>query len=275
MFDGCLLLEKIIEMRIPIKKILARGMRIMTAVIGHNECHLRDTYLLYPVSLNGFCKAMNVAQEKGYAPIMYNSATALEEGILKKPPAKKYFIVPPDKRQAFDEFYKSIARKQYNFKNELIRYCIQDVQCLWEAAEKFRTLIHEQLTIPNIYGAAITTAGAAMKIFRTPKFLKLNSIPIVAEHMATARNSQLACKYIEYMNQKHNYNFVYTGNNTSGENRVEGVFVDGHDIALKLIIEVNGCEVSPFIACILFCVKKTNSNQFNHSYKLSVPYKIS
>jgi hypothetical protein len=262
MFDGALLLEQLIDMRIPIKKILARGMRIMTAIIGLNDCHLRDSYLLYPISLNGFCKAMDVAQEKNFAPILYNSVTALTEGTLKKPPAKSFYVVAPEKRLAFDQFYKTIARKQYNFKSELIRYCMQDVRCLWEAAEKFRTHIHNQVQIPNIYGAAMTTAGAAMKIFRTPKFLKNKLIPIVAEHMATARNSQLACKYIEYMNQKHGYNFVYTGNNASGENRVEGVFVDGHDIAQKLIIEVHGCEVSPQVVC-----KKFNLCALFHIYK--------
>jgi hypothetical protein len=241
-FDGQLLLEQVVAMQVPVKQLLARGMKMMTAVLGHNKCHLRDSYLIYPVSLNNFCRAMGIPMLKGFAPILWNSETTMRSHTDEHPPPRKYFVVPHDRQQEFNTFYNSIRDKKYNFKKEMIDYCMQDVQLLWEAAEKFRIHIHNQVKIPNIYGAAMTSAGAAMKIFRST-FVKPKTLPLIFEHMPTARNSHFAMKYINYMNACHHYNFIHNGNSRTGEHRVAGYFVDGYDVNNNCILEVLGCEV--------------------------------
>jgi hypothetical protein len=90
-FDGIILLKALIDMNIPISSITNRGMKLMSAVVGPYKCLLHDTFLLYPTSLSRFCQAMDIEEDKSFAPILYNSATALDKLPLRHPPGKKIF----------------------------------------------------------------------------------------------------------------------------------------------------------------------------------------
>ena len=114
---------------------------------------------------------------------------------------------------------------------------------LYKAAEKFRIMIQVQFNIDCIWSCAVTTAGAAVFIFRKA-FLKPNTIPIIHEHCATSINSVECYIHAEYLNHRHNYNFVHAANNDSGERHICGYAVDAYDEAERVILQFMGCEVS-------------------------------
>jgi hypothetical protein len=241
-FDGIILLEELVRMEVPMQRVISRGMKLISLVVGLNKCHLRDSYLLYPCSLSKFCETMNVGMDKDWCPILYNSATALAEPRQPRPPAKRYFVVPPGKQGEFDKFYATIANRPYYFKRELVKYCMRDVVCLWAAAEKFRKRIADQLGIINIYASALTTATAAVHIFRS-KFLKRGALAVFHEHCALTKNSAQAYKYMEWLNCCHNYQLEH-GANQPRERRIAGWLVDGYDRHRRIVVEYMGCEVT-------------------------------
>jgi hypothetical protein len=250
-FDGIILLQALIEMEVTIRSITSRGMKLMSLVVGPYKCVLRDTFLLYPTSLSRFCAAMGIKDDKSFAPILFNSATALDQPVLRNPPGKKYYVVAKARRTEFNAFYDTIAHKRYDFKTQMVNYCKQDTVVLYKAAETFRLMIQSQFKIHCIWSVAVTTASAAMYIFRH-SFLIPNSIPIIHEHCATSINSVECYIHVEYLNLRHNYNFVHAANSGCGERKICGYAVDAYDDNLRIILQFMGCDVSDPIGVVWF-----------------------
>jgi hypothetical protein len=134
-FDGQLLLEALVEHGVQIKSLQARGMKLMGVVVGPFSMKLKDSFLLFPTSLSKFCQAMEVEGEKGFCPILANSATALSRPSGRCP-ARRNFVVPKERQEEFEIFFTDRrSRAGYNFKRELVAYCVQDVRLLWMACE--------------------------------------------------------------------------------------------------------------------------------------------
>jgi len=115
---------------------------------------------------------------------------------------------------------------------------------LYKAAEKFRLMIHAQFNIDCIWSNAVTTASAAMFIFRHA-FVLPQTIPIIHEHCATSINSIECYIHVGYLNHRHNYNFIHAANSGGcGERKICGFAVDAYDEQRRIILQFMGCEVS-------------------------------
>jgi hypothetical protein len=241
-FDGQLLLEALVEHGVEIKSLQARGMKLMGVVVGPFSMKLKDSFLLFPTSLSKFCQAMEVEGEKGFCPILANSATALSRPSGRCP-ARRHFVVPKERQAEFEIFFTDRrSRKGYNFKRELVAYCVQDVRLLWMACEKFRSMIEKQLGVRNIFNVSTTTASAAMFIFRLC-FMPRQSIAILSEHMAQHYNSALSYIFTDFLNKTMGYRFQHGASGQRGERKIYGRMLDGWDEERQVMLTVLGCEV--------------------------------
>ena len=121
------------------------------------------------------------------------------------------------------------------FREELAKYCIQDVNILRESCLRFRSIfIEETETDPFQY---VTIAATVMGIYRH-KFLKPNTIAIVPKHLYRGINKMYSKDSIQWLE------FVAFVTNTEIKHDQEHgkkYFVDGYDPVNKIVYEYYGC----------------------------------
>jgi hypothetical protein len=78
--------------------------------------------------------------------------------------------------QKYNQYISSFSGKQWNLRNELIKYCEQDVVSLYEVWCKFDKYIFDKFQIKINHSK--TLPSLAFKIFNK-KFLNSDQIPII------------------------------------------------------------------------------------------------
>lgn len=102
-----------------------------------------------------------------------------------------------DGKAAFDEWYEEHRNDPFNFQDELLRYCISDVDILLEGCLKFRAMFKE-ISVSDEwpegidpFASAITIASACNMLIRT-HFLKPNTIGCIPTHGYSSKEPQSA-----------------------------------------------------------------------------------
>ena len=148
-YDTRLIYEDIIQRKsdINISAIMA-GSHFNEIKIGR-QLYLRDTMLHMVGSLKNIAKDNGCTLDKGYFPHLFNS---LENYNYVGPiPEKRFFDMSANAKSQtdFDEFNKWYSEQsgEWNFKTELKKYCINDVEVLAEIVLKYHTIKFEQFKI--------------------------------------------------------------------------------------------------------------------------------
>src|SRR5512140_3806787 len=83
-------------------------------------------------------------------------------------------------RENFDEWYVTVSSSQFNFREELRRYCRQDVVVLSAACTKYRDMMMQLFEMdPWRY---LTSAQAAKALYHA-KYMPENTIAVHLEHV--------------------------------------------------------------------------------------------
>ena len=146
-YDSRLLLETIIHQfgnTVDKKaKFICRGTKFMQLKWG--DTIFLDSLLHLPGSLAGLAKSFNLTMRKGYFPHLFNSTDNYDYNSTL--PDKKYFDLTfmAKTKKDVDEFnnWYDVRKEQgpWNFQEELIAYCKDDVKILSEIMMQFHTTI--------------------------------------------------------------------------------------------------------------------------------------
>ena len=144
-----------------------------------------------------------------------------------------------EKRSQFDTWYNDRVETGYrfNFKKELIDYCLNDVEILRLSANSFQK---EFIATTGIdpFARNITMPSACMAVFRT-HFLKENTIAVIGDEKKTTAHSK---KSIHWLLYKELTDGVTLKHARIGEEVKIGPYrVDGYDETTDTIYKFMGC----------------------------------
>lgn len=133
-----------------------------------------------PMPLSKLPKTFNFVGGKGFSPHLSNAAT--NENYVGNMPAIEFYNpdeMHPDVRQEFLKWYTDETARGavFNMSEEIVKYCISDVDILRRACLSFWSrFLHQNSVDP--FRESCTIAGACNNVFRN-RFLKDNTIGII------------------------------------------------------------------------------------------------
>lgn len=129
-------------------KPIRRGSKFMELRV--NNIIFRDSLLFLPSSLSNLAKSFNLPTRKGIFPHLFNTLNNYEyEGAI---PDKKYFDLKFIAKSAkdiesFEKWYNQRKNTVWNFKQELIDYCKDDVKILGMLVKIFHDICYAKFNI--------------------------------------------------------------------------------------------------------------------------------
>jgi len=133
----------------------------------------------------------------------------------------------------------------WNFRKEIISYCICDVDILRKSAVKYRSFF-------SIYGVepfieCITIASLVSLLYRRTDY-KANTIGLIPENDSyRSRQSKEALKYLKWLEITKKINLQTAANGK--EKWIHGAPVDGFDASTNTIYEFDGCYFHYCLHC--------------------------
>jgi len=170
-FDGIFLLKHLFEYG-KVEPLLHNGKLISIKLKINIEGYIgktivfKDSYLLLPLSLKNLCSAFNISASKSFFPYLLHDI--FYKGIL---PKLEYWTgISISEYLSIKLVY---SGKTWNFKEEAIKYCKLDCQCLYEILVNFNKLIFNEFKV-NI-NKCLTLPSLAMLIYKS-QFMPKNKI---------------------------------------------------------------------------------------------------
>jgi len=137
-YDAQFLIRKFLELRWEPKLIMDGG-KILSVVV--ENLHFLDSLYYLPMSLKSMPKSFDLTCKKGYYPHFFNTASNLNyEGSYPAPQFYGPEIMSVDEHTKFLEWYQEQTGKVFCNKDELLAYCMDDVNVLRQACCAFRNL---------------------------------------------------------------------------------------------------------------------------------------
>ena len=154
----------------------------------------------------------------------------------------------PKARQKFLSGYSEHMNDNFNFQDELLRYCRSDVDILRRCCQQFRKIFMTITSKDGTLGidpfeSCITIASACNWVFRT-NFLSLNSIGIIPPHGYRSEDKQsvMAYQWLAFLAKQNNISIQHGRN--IGEKHVGPYKLDGYyqtDKGGNVALEFYGC----------------------------------
>lgn len=127
-----------------------------------------DSVNFLPMALKRFTKTFSLQTKKGYYPHFFN--TPENENYIGPLPPEATFGVSSMSTQdykTFKEWYEERKLEPWDNAQEILNYCIADVQLLREGCMAFRSLVMSSTVTGHDPFANITLASSAMHLFRS------------------------------------------------------------------------------------------------------------
>ncbi|XP_052131334.1 uncharacterized protein LOC127751597 [Frankliniella occidentalis] len=226
-FDAIFVLQELVKRDLKPDLIL-NGAKILCMKIGNWK--FIDSLMFLPMPLSCMPKSFGFSElKKGYWPFLANKPEYYNyEGPLLD---RDLYCVSGMKSKGandFDAWYDAQVAGKYifNFRRELIEYCISDVTILRHSCQAFRKLFQEVAGFdPMLH--CITLSSACMAAFRR-NFLTANMIGLVPPggYHGRGRQSHIALKWLDF--EAYKLGKVIKTIYTDREVRVMGRAVDGY-----------------------------------------------
>lgn len=173
-FDGIFLMKSLSGLADKLIPIIRDG-RIIDLKFKYNKhtLHFRDSYLLIPSSLTKLATNFNV-ENKGIFPYKFINDSNIEMNYNGSIPPFYYFT--NISIEQYNLYCDSFKDKDWNLKEELIKYCEQDVKTLYQVIDVFSKDIFKLFRIDVIKYP--TLSSLAFAIYRS-KFLTNLNIPLI------------------------------------------------------------------------------------------------
>ncbi len=149
-------------------ELIMCGTKLLT--LKFRKIRMIDSFSFIPMALEKFTKTFGLKElKKGFWCHLFNQPE--NQNYIGLIPAKKYYtpqFFNSSKRKEFELWYDEQKNKIFNFKEELIQYCISDVKLLKESILSFRENI---LNITNFtidpFHRCITIASLCHLVYRS------------------------------------------------------------------------------------------------------------
>jgi hypothetical protein len=130
--------------------MIVSGTKLNYMYISNLKIRIIDSLNLIPISLDMFSKSFGLKNsEKGFFPYKFIKKENFDyEGKYPDKDAYGYNEMKMNKQKNFIEWYNNIPNDAvFNFKDQISKYCIQDVNILEEGVENYRKLIKKLTTL--------------------------------------------------------------------------------------------------------------------------------
>ncbi|CAH0562743.1 unnamed protein product [Brassicogethes aeneus] len=240
-YDGCFITKHIFKHVNRWNPQIIRN-RCKFVSITCNNIKFIDSLNYMPLPLNKLPSAFKFEEVKGYFPHLFNRT---ENSNYVGPLPDASFYMPDsmtlDARSKFFKWYNENISNNvvFNFKEEIIKYCIMDVDILRKSCIKFRECFIEATNI-DPFQEATTIASVCNKVFRR-NFLQPNTIGVIPPKGYRMKDnfSEISLKWLCWQESLFP-NIKHAGN--SHEIRLkENLLVDGFCATTNTVFEFDGC----------------------------------
>ena len=202
-FDGIFALQEVIARKMKPQLIL-QGAKIICMKVG--SWKFIDSLMFLTMPLSAMPKSFGLSElKKGYWPFLANKPEYYNyEGPMLD---KDFYCVPTMKAKAareFNQWYDEQVAQNYafNFRRELIDYCVSDVTILRQGCSAFRTLFTELAGFDPMMHC-ITLSAACMAAYRR-NFLPPGKIGMVPDggYHGRGKQSHIALQWLDFESHK-------------------------------------------------------------------------
>ncbi|XP_055714985.1 uncharacterized protein LOC129809195 isoform X2 [Phlebotomus papatasi] len=236
-YDAQFILEELCNRDLKINPILV-GRKILC--ISVNQVTFIDSIAFIPLALSKFSASFGLVDcNKGEYPYKFNTPEN-ENYIGSYPPIEYYPIdsMSSDKFTKFVKWYNENKHRPFNNREELIKYCQQDVHILRAGCLYFMISFLETTGI-SPFLQAVTIADAVMKAYRK-NYLRENTLGITPKNNYNPNfihyQSKIGLKWLIFQKQRSFPNLRY-------EVKIKNTnfIVDGYDEESNTVFEFFGC----------------------------------
>ncbi|XP_077361782.1 uncharacterized protein LOC144006673 [Festucalex cinctus] len=241
-FDAYIILNKMVDMGVNVSVIM-QGSKVICFSDTDYKLGYIDSLSFLTMPLSSLPKALGfIDQTKGYFPHGFSSLDHLN--YIGPYPDPKYYGVERMStvhRTKFFEWYEVACKGTFNFAQEALMYCRNDVNILATACEKFREeFLNATGTDPF---NSVTIASSCMKVFRnnflTPKTLAITPTDnYIQQSKSFSRDS---IQYLMWVAHSQKIPIIHALN--KGEVKIGQYYVDGYALidGVKYVWEYLGC----------------------------------
>ncbi|XP_037915062.1 uncharacterized protein LOC119653974 [Hermetia illucens] len=239
-FDGHFLISELLNRKFAINPVM-NGTKIMKLTC--KNVSFIDSLNFLPFPLSKFSDVFGFENHnKGYYPYFFNTKENFNYiGKYPTPKMYGYNSMKQKERQKFLEWYSSNCTKMFDNKNEMLKYCINDVTILRFGCLSFMKEFLE-ITAVNPFTESLTIASACMLVFRK-NFLKAQTLAIMPKnkYLKGKQFSFASLKWLHFKGMNTTVGILSALN--TGEVKLEkgGLFVDGFDPKTNTVYEFFGC----------------------------------
>ena len=195
-YDAYFILDYLKEQGLKPDKIIMTGSKIMQMKFGGpHRLELLDSLNFLPMALAKLPKSFGLFErKKGFFPHLFNTQENQNIVLSGLPDCKFYGLddMNPMKRAEFLNWYAENKDKEFNFKKEMLDYCISDVSILQEACMKFQKIVAEVTSEHSVKPldpfCYTTIASTCLGIF------KYNFLPVYFD-ILTRSNASPSCTH--------------------------------------------------------------------------------
>jgi hypothetical protein len=144
-FDGCFLIQYMTANSMKPSNVITNGTKVTYMFLHMLNMRFVDSLNLIPLPLSGFSEAFGISElGKGFFPYLFVKKDNFKYvGPFPDPSFYGIDEMSEQKREEFFEWYRLQKGKVFNFREEIARYCQQDVEILFQGVETFRRLLRD------------------------------------------------------------------------------------------------------------------------------------
>ena len=239
-FDSYIVLEYLVSQKL-CPTITMRGSRVLLMIDSTFNQRWIDSFSFIPMALSKTPAAMGFSDLlKGFFPHEFNKRE--NENYIGPYPAPAlygYDAMSDASKKTFMEWYVTVRDTPFDFRKELLSYCVNDVTVLIKACKIYREAFHECTGLDPF--AYATLASSCMGVFKT-LFLPKDSVALTYEGAYLRQNktcSDVSIQWLEYVADREGLDIQHALNR--GEKSFGQFFVDGYCEDTHTCYEFNGC----------------------------------
>jgi hypothetical protein len=215
------------------------GSKILSMEVEH--LHFLDSLNYLPMSLKSMPKSFDLTCRKGFYPHFFNTGSNLNYvGAYPEPEFYGAEYMSAVERAQFLEWHQGQKGKVFSNKEELLAYCMDDVNVLRQACWAFMNLFLKLVKI-DPFKESTTISSICSKVFRT-MFLKPDTVGLIprAGYRMGDKQSIEGLKWLAYIGRDKN--IIHAGNGREVDLAgVPNVKVDGYCEDKNEVFEYLGC----------------------------------
>ncbi|KAK3911543.1 putative DNA polymerase [Frankliniella fusca] len=203
-FDFVFFIHEIVSRQLKFDTVL-QGAKIISMTVGRTWKFI-DSLSFLPMPLSAMPKSFGLNElKKGWFPFLAVKKDYFNYSGHMLP--KTFYCVTSMKNKAAKEFHawydeQVSMDKVFDFRQDLLAYCISDVTILRQSCRAFRQLFEQTAGFDPIFNC-ITLSSACMCAYRR-NFLKPNTIGLVPPggYHGRGRQSHIALQWLDYESHK-------------------------------------------------------------------------